>query len=534
MNMDVQPLDDRALMTRASDLSAHDEYRCVLDHAIEGIFQMAPDGRYLSMNATLARIYGFESLEELQARLSHPDTNFYVQPERRAKFCRLMREHGVVSAFESEVYRKDGSTTWISENAVPLQGEDGRVVCYEGFVLDISERHAAHAELDRTRGDLEASFKELRATQAQALESERLRALGSMINGIAHDFNNTLWMILGYSELLQQHCRSKPVAPELAEYVETIVGASLEAVDRITRLSDFQNTTKLPATHAPICLNQIIEKAVAFTRPSWETEACGRGTPIEITCTLGTLAPVMGSASDFCELFTQLILNAVDAMPQGGNLRIHTRMVAGHIEVALTDTGVGMTPEVRHRCLEAFFTTKGGRSAGVGLAMVHDAVERHRGAMKIDTAPGRGTRFTFIFPEAGTVAPEPPANSVEVTRMLRILAVDDHPVQTELIARALGEDRHVVATAANGRDAIERFDSEPFDLVITDKAMPGMSGDQLAAAIKAREPGTPVIMLTGLGRSGAEEDDLSEFVDLLVSKPSSLKDLRAAISKVMN
>ena len=118
--------------------------------------------------------------------------------------------------------------------------------------------------------------------------------------------------------------------------------------------------------------------------------------------------------------------------------------------------------------------------------------------------------------------------------MLRILAVDDHPVQTELIARALGEDRHVVATAANGRDAIERFDSEPFDLVITDKAMPGMSGDQLAAAIKAREPGTPVIMLTGLGRSGAEEDDLSEFVDLLVSKPASLKDLRAAISKVMN
>jgi CheY-like chemotaxis protein len=166
--------------------------------------------------------------------------------------------------------------------------------------------------------------------------------------------------------------------------------------------------------------------------------------------------------------------------------------------------------------------------------VVHGTIERFGGTLNIESAPGRGAKFVLTFPTGQQGALDDEAPPAKRPRSLRILAVDDHPVQTELIAHALGADWHVVATATSGREAIERFDSEQFDLVITDKAMPGMSGDQLAAAIKAREPGTPVIMLTGLGRHCDEEEDLSEFVDLLVAKPASLKDLQAAISKVMN
>jgi PAS domain S-box-containing protein len=534
-NMDVQPKAGRSEQALRLELTAYDRYRSIFDHAIEGIFQMTPDGRYLGANPALARIYGFDSAEELQKKLSAAGASFYVQPERRREFHRLMNEAGVVSGLESEIYRRDGSTIWISENAVAIKDELGRVVSFEGFVVDISERRAASVELSKTRSDLQASVKELRAAQARVTESERLRALGAMVNGIAHDFNNSLWMILGYSELLQQLCRAKPVPPEFVEYVDTIVTASLEAVETITRLSDFQGPAELSGTRALLTLNGIIEKAVGFTRPSWETEASGRGISMEIVSDFGKIEQIMGSAADLCEVFTHLILNAVDAMPQGGVITIQTRMVAEEVEVSVADTGVGMTPEVRRRCLEPFYTTKGGRCSGVGLAVARGTIERHGGTLRIESAPGRGAKFFLTFPTAQQGAPIVEPAPAKCPRPLRILAVDDHPVQTELIARALGSEWHIVATANNGRDAIARFDSEHFDLVITDKAMPGMSGDQLAAAIKAREPGTPVIMLTGLGRGrDDDEEELSEFVDLLVAKPASLKDLQAAITKVMN
>jgi CheY-like chemotaxis protein len=356
-----------------------------------------------------------------------------------------------------------------------------------------------------------------------------------MVNGIAHDFNNSLWMILGYSELLQQLCRTKPVAPEFAEFVESIVNASLEAVETITRLTDFQRPVELSTSRALLSLKTVVEKAVEFTRPSWEVEASGRGTPIEIVFAFARIEQIVGSAAELSEALTNLLLNAVDAMPQGGTITIETRMVAEQVQLSIADTGVGMTAEVRRRCREPFYTTKGGRASGLGLAVVHSTVERHGGTLAIESALGCGSKFILTFPVGKhvAVAEEPPFETC--ARPLRILAVDDHPVQTELIARALGGELHSVATAANGRDAIERFDSEHFDLVITDKAMPGMSGDQLAAAIKAREPRMPVIMLTGFGRLSEEDmGELSEFVDLLVAKPASLKDLQAAIAKVMN
>jgi PAS domain S-box-containing protein len=510
-----------------------DRYRSMFEHAIEGIFQMSADGRLLRVNPALARIYGFDSCTALLEEWSAPGANFYVKRERRREFQRLLADNGVVSGFESEVYRRDESTIWISENAVPVRDESGRVICYEGFVVDISERRAASVELNKTRCDLQASQKELRAAQALATESERLRALGAMVNGIAHDFNNSLWMILGYSELLQQLCRTKPVPPEFTEYVDTIVTASLEAADTLTRLSDFQRPPELSSARAMLELNGIIEKAVSFTRPRWETETRGRGTPVEIKLDLGSVQQITGSAAELCELFTHLVLNAVDAMPQGGTITIETRMVGGRVHASVADTGVGMTPEVRRRCLEPFYTTKGGRCSGVGLAMVKGTVERHGGTLKVGAALGVGARFVISFPIGKasdlTPKPEPP----KPRRSLRILAVDDHPAQTELLAHALGGDWHRVTTVNNGRDAITRFDSEQFDLVITDQAMPEMSGDQLAAAIKAREPSTPVIMLTGLGRISEDEEDISEFVDLLVAKPASLKDLQAAIAKVI-
>jgi CheY-like chemotaxis protein len=221
-------------------------------------------------------------------------------------------------------------------------------------------------------------------------------------------------------------------------------------------------------------------------------------------------------------------------MPQGGSINLRTRAVGERVELTITDTGTGMTEEVRRRCLEPFFTTKAPRGVGLGLAMVYGVVERHEGTLEVQSILGCGTTFILGFPagpeEAGAV--EQPAPAV-AARPLRIL-VDDQAMQSELLAHALERDWHTVSVAANGREALELFERREFDLVITDKAMPEMNGDQLAVAVKSREPDIRVIMLTGFSAAEDVEDHMEEFIDRVLVKPVAFAELRQAIVSVMN
>jgi CheY-like chemotaxis protein len=192
-----------------------------------------------------------------------------------------------------------------------------------------------------------------------------------------------------------------------------------------------------------------------------------------------------------------------------------------------------MTEEVKRRCLEPFFTTKGERGSGLGLAMVYGVVERHEGTVEIDTILGQGTTFSFSFPPDRSGLVPQPAVPAKVSRPLRVLVVDDHPILTEILAETLSRDWHTVTTAMNGRDAFEKFQREDFDLVITDTARPEMNGDQLAAAIKARAPALPIIMLTGFGNLKELNEEISEFVDHVLTKPATNAELRAAITAVL-
>jgi len=512
-------------------VSDEQRYRGIFLNSIEGIFQTTPDGRYLGANPALARIYGFTSPEELQVQLRDISRQLYVRPVRRTEFLKRMERDGKVENFESQVYRKDGSTIWISENAVAVHDDSGRLLYYEGFVVDVTARHEAEAALEKARDELEQSLVELRATQQQVVQQERLRALGEMVTGVAHDFNNALSLILGYAELLQHKCRKHTAGEEFVDFAQTIITASLDAAEIVNRLREFHRPAEPGETHTPLPLNAIVEQTVAFTRPRWASESMASGNPIEVVTDLNPLPPLRGNAAELREMLTNLVFNAVDAMPQGGVITIGTRTVGPRIELCVRDTGAGMTEEVRRRCLEPFFTTKGDRGSGLGLAMVYGIVERHDGTVVVESSPGHGATFVFTFPgdTSGVVTENP--DPVSGTRPLRILVVDDQPVQCELISHALQRDWHTVDLASNGREALELLDHREYDLVITDKVMPEMNGDQLAAAVKSREPDTRVIMLTGFG--AARDAEHSEFVDATVAKPASLAELRAAIAKVM-
>lgn len=530
MKRETQDIARSIPLTEVECLVADEQrYRGIFLNAIEGIFQTTPDGRYLGVNPALARIYGYASPEELQEQLRDISRQLYVRPARRVEFLERMERDGKVENFESQVYRKDGSTLWISENAVAVRDDFGRLLYYEGFVVDVTARHEAEAALEKARDELQQSLVELRATQQQVVQQERLRALGEMVTGIAHDFNNALSLILGYAELLQHKCRKHTAGEEFVDFAQTIVTASLDAAEIVNRLREFHRPAVPGETLTPLPLNAIVEQAVAFTRPRWSAETMASGNPIEVFTDLNPLPPLRGNAAELREMLTNLIFNAVDAMPQGGAITIGTRSVGPRIELSVQDTGTGMTEEVRRRCLEPFFTTKGEGGSGLGLAMVYGIVERHDGTVAVESSPGKGARFIFTFPSdtSGVVTENP--SPVSSTRPLRILVVDDQPVQCELISHALQRDWHTVAVAGNGREALKLLDHREFDLVITDKVMPEMNGDQLAVAVKSQEPDTRVIMLTGFG--AALDAEHSEFIDLVVAKPISLAELRAAIAK---
>jgi len=198
----------------------------------------------------------------------------------------------------------------------------------------------------------------------------------------------------------------------------------------------------------------------------------------------------------------------------------------------IIDTGVGMSEEVRLRCLEPFFSTKSDHGTGLGLGIVYGIVRRHGGKIDIESEVGRGSTVTILLPiHKDQVVPEPEIDEPSGKRNKRILVVEDEPLVREVISVYLGTDRHEVVTAVNGVDGLEKFNNGTFDLVLTDRAMPQMNGDQLAAAIKKIDPLKPVILLTGFGDVMLGSGEELPGVDLVLSKPFTMSQLRDAIAK---
>ena len=380
---------------------------------------------------------------------------------------------------------------------------------------------------------LESTLNQLRTTQAQIIKQERLRALGMMAGGIAHDFNNALTMMLGYGELLLPYLQFK--APEKQRsYLHHMISAAEDARNVVGRLREFYRPAGAQDVRVPVDLNGVVEHAVSLTAPKWQGAKRAEGIQIAMKTELSDIPPVAGTVSELREMLMNFIFNSVDAMPQGGTITIRTRAEGGKVVIAVADTGVGMGSEERARCLEPFFTTKGEHGTGLGLAVVYGIVQRHNGVIEIVSEQGQGTTVTVAFPmgtPATSLTVEAPL-VVEVPR--RVLVADDQEIICELIAEYLRADGHVVTLANNGTDALEKFKLGAFDVIVTDQAMPGLSGVQVAATIKRTHPDLPVILLTGFGDEMQATGQLPPEVDLVVCKPVSTADLRRALVRVFS
>ncbi len=379
---------------------------------------------------------------------------------------------------------------------------------------------------------VEETLSQLQATQEHIVKQERLRALGMMAGGIAHDFNNALTMVLGYSELLLPYLQAHAPPRELG-YMHHVISAAQDATHVVSRLRDFYRPASGNEIRVAVDLNEIVQQAVSLTLPRWSSKSLAEGVQIDMVTQLGEVPPISAHAAELREVLTNLIFNAVDAMPSGGAITISTSILDDLVKLDVSDTGIGMTEEEMQLCLEPFYTTKGERGTGLGLAVVYGIIQRHGGVIEITSAKNQGTSFSIQLPLASTSEMVSPSPVEQVDRALRILVVDDQEIICELIAEYLRADGHEVTGVANGREALERFSTEQYDLVVTDQSMPEMNGTQLATALKSQWPGIPVVLLTGFGEEMQATGEVPESVDLIIGKPVTAAELRRAIFNAM-
>jgi len=403
------------------------------------------------------------------------------------------------------------------------------------FLTHLSEhvaQAAQHAQLHRA---LQRAYDDLQATQAAILQQERLRALGQMASGIAHDINNAISPVTLYTESLLE--REKGISAPGRSQLQVIQRAIGDVAQTVARMREFYRPREPQMVLARVNLNNLVQQVLDLTRVRWSDMPQERGVTITLAKDLARPLPaVMGAESEIREALTNLVFNAVDAMPKGGTLTLRTHAEEGRVHVDVIDTGVGMDEDARRRCLEPFFTTKGERGTGLGLAMVYGMVQRHSADISIESELGKGTRVQLTFGAAVSDAPVQVAASMDVPTGLHLLLVDDDPVLLKSLRDALEADGHTIVTANGGREGITTFteaheSQKHFSAVVTDLGMPYVDGRQVANAVKSISPTLPVILLTGWGQRLQAEGDLPAHVDLVLAKPPRLRELREALAR---
>jgi signal transduction histidine kinase/ActR/RegA family two-component response regulator len=409
------------------------------------------------------------------------------------------------------------------------------------------------AQLHQT---LQRAYDELRETQQAVMQQERLRTLGQMASGIAHDINNAISPVVLYVDALLTH--ETGFSERARKQLEIIQRATGDVAHTVARMGEFYRQREAQLDLTEVNVNELLKQVLDLTRARWSDMAQQRGAVIEtkIEC-LGENLVVMGIESELREALVNLVFNATDAMPEGGTLtlRAGSRRQAGNgqavngqsgtgqsgkwaarrVYIEVSDTGAGMDEATRRRCLEPFFTTKGERGSGLGLAMVYGITQRHSVDIEIVSAPGVGSTFRLIFPPGSAAVRSPVAAQIpRLPPHTRILLIDDDPLLLKSLREALVNEGHEVQTANGGKAGIDSFaraqnEGAPFRVVITDLGMPHVDGRAVAAAIRARAPETAIIMLTGWGQRLVATGDTPEEVDAVLSKPPKMAELRQCL-----
>ena len=417
-----------------------------------------------------------------------------------------MFEKGFAS-FEAVQMTRDGNLINVECGTSLIKDEEGNYIAGVSIIRDITER---------------------KKMEQQLLQSEKLKSLGELAGGVAHDFNNILAAILGRAQLLKMVVGStqgdeggKKSVNELKKGLDIIEKAAKDGAETVRRIQEFSRRRDDEAYFDTVDINEAIDHAIEYTKVRWKDDAELKGIKINVQKEFSPVASVLGRAAELREVFTNLINNAIDAMPDGGTIRLETVNEGTHVSIKVKDTGIGIPGAIRERIFDPFFTTKGVKSTGLGLSVSYGIIKRHKGIILVDSAEGKGTMFTITIPFAEgvveSVAKVKPLKGTQ--KRAHILVVEDEVAVLNLLASILTMGGYKVETATDGTQGIRLFQEKKFDLVFTDLGMPGMSGWQVAREVKRINGGIPVAIITGWNVELEEAEMRENGVDLIVQKP---------------
>ncbi|MEJ7934675.1 PAS domain S-box protein [Sphingobium sp. AN558] len=501
--------------------SSEERFRLLVQSVTDyAIYMLDPVGTITSWNAGAERFKGYKTEEILGQNFSR----FYSEEDRLAGIpSRALETAERVGRFEAEGWRirKDGTRFWANVVIDPVRDPQGNLIGFAKVTRDLSERREAQQALEEAR---EAIF-----------QAQKMDAIGKLTGGVAHDFNNLLAVIVGSLDLARQRLET---GADITRYLNNAMAAAERGATLTQRMLAFARKQELKLTSVD-CIALVRDMADLLQA------TLGAGVAIETRFPL-TLSPAYADPAQLELAVLNLAVNARDAMPNGGHIMIEgveispddcPRLklpVGRYVQLSISDRGEGMDADTLARAREPFFTTKGiGKGTGLGLSMVHGFAEQCGGALHIASTPGEGTTVSLRLPVGAAPAAQEAATLMKMSHPsdspLVILAVDDDDLVLTNTAGLLEDLGHTVFQAESAGHALCMLDQGDFDVVVTDHAMPGMTGAQLADIIEEKWPGMPVIIVTGFAELPPQA-----VKRLRLDKPFKQSDLSAMLSKAMN
>ena len=497
----------------------------IIESSKDGIVVTDEKGIITSVNTAIEQMCSFRK-EELIGK--HTSELVIEDKDVRKKILMKIAELSEkgYTTYETIHKKKGGSTITVECNTSVIKDINGNSVAGVSIIRDITERKEIEQKL---------------------LQSEKLRSLGELAGGVAHDFNNALAAILGRAQLLRMNVEPPPGKKERRESVdatkkglEVIERAAKDGAETVRRIQEFARRRDDDKYFTTIDLNEVIDNALEFTRIKWKDETESKGIRIKIKKELSPLAPILGSSSELREVFPNLINNAIDAMPQGGEIRVESFMDDTIAVIRISDTGKGIPKDIKDRIFDPFFTTKDVQSTGLGLSVSYGIINRHRGTITVDSVEGEGTAFTIKFPITkktgeGILKEEKVVPIKGKQQKASILVIEDEEDVRHLLRDILTDAGHNVEVANDGFKGVEMFKKKSFDLVFTDLGMPGMSGWEVAEKIKAINDRVPIALITGwnveLNINMSEMKD--DWIDFVVQKPFEINQILKLVQEGM-